>query len=49
MSIREQGAPEFAHALRGYDRAQVDEWVAWVRTQASQAEEQAAHAETALV
>jgi cell division septum initiation protein DivIVA len=48
MSIREQGAPDFAHALRGYDREQVDEWVAWVRTQATQAEEQAARAETAL-
>jgi cell division septum initiation protein DivIVA len=48
MSISEQEAPEFAHALRGYDRAQVDEYVAWMRTQAVQAEEQATRAELAL-
>jgi cell division septum initiation protein DivIVA len=48
MSIREQEAPEFAHALRGYEREQVDEYVTWLRTQAVEAEEQAARAEAAL-
>jgi len=48
MSIREQEAPEFASAFRGYDRAQVDEYVAWVRTHAVQAEDRAGRAETAL-
>jgi cell division septum initiation protein DivIVA len=48
MSIREHEAPEFAHALRGYDREQVDEYVTWMRTQGIQAEEQAARAESAL-
>src|SRR3954452_22043074 len=49
MSIREQEAPDFAQSLRGYDRAQVDEYIAWARTQAIEAEERARHAESALV
>jgi cell division septum initiation protein DivIVA len=49
MSIREQEAPVFAHALRGYDRAQVDEYVAWLRNHAAQQEDRAARAESALV
>src|SRR5438094_66422 len=49
MSIREQEAPDFAQSLRGYDRAQVDEYVAWARAQAIEAEERARHAESALV
>ena len=48
MSIREQGAPEFANGFRGYDREQVDEYIAWLRTLAIQAEDRAGHAETAL-
>jgi cell division septum initiation protein DivIVA len=48
MSIREQEPPEFAHALRGYDRQQVDEYLDWLRTAAIQAEDRAGHAETAL-
>jgi cell division septum initiation protein DivIVA len=48
MSIREQEPPEFAHAFRGYDREQVDEFVAWVRSQAIDAEDRAGRAETAL-
>jgi cell division septum initiation protein DivIVA len=48
MSMREQDAPEFAQAFRGYDRQQVDEWVAWMRAHAMQAEDRAGHAETAL-
>ncbi len=49
MSIREQEAPDFGHSLRGYDRAQVDEYVAWARGQVIEAEERARHAESALV
>lgn len=48
MSIREQEAPEFAHALRGYDRQQVDEYVTWMRNHALQTEDRAGRAETAL-
>jgi cell division septum initiation protein DivIVA len=48
MSMREQEAPEFAHAFRGYDREQVDGYVAWVRDAAIQAEDRAARAEAAL-
>ena len=33
MSISEQAAPEFTQAFRGYDRAQVDEYVVWMRDQ----------------
>jgi cell division septum initiation protein DivIVA len=48
MSIREQEPPEFAHAFRGYDREQVDGYVAWMRDQAMQAEDRAGRAESAL-
>ena len=48
MSMRDQEAPEFGHALRGYDRDQVDEYVAWMREYAIQADDRAARAETAL-
>jgi len=48
MSIREQDAPDFSQSLRGYDRAQVDEYVSWLRTAAAQAEDRAARAESAL-
>jgi cell division septum initiation protein DivIVA len=48
MSIKEQEAPEFAQAFRGYDRVQVDEYVAWLRNEAIQAEDRAGHAETTL-
>ena len=48
MSMREQEAPEFAHAFRGYDREQVDGYVAWVRDAAMQAEDRAGRAESAL-
>jgi cell division septum initiation protein DivIVA len=48
MSIKEQEPPAFAHALRGYDRAEVDEYVAWLRAQGVQAEDLASQAESAL-
>jgi len=48
MSIREQDAPEFAQAFRGYDREQVDGYVAWMRDLVIQAEERAGRAETAV-
>jgi len=48
MSIREQGSPEFSQSLRGYDRAQVDEYVGEVRAYAIQVEDRAAAAESAL-
>src|SRR3954451_9602358 len=48
MSIREQDAPEFAQAFRGYDREQVNGYVAWMRDAAIQAEDRAGRAETAL-
>ena len=48
MSIREQEAPDFAQAFRGYDREQVDGYVAWMRDAAIQAEDRAGRAETAL-
>jgi cell division septum initiation protein DivIVA len=48
MSIREQDAPDFSQALRGYDRAQVDEYLGWLRTAAAQAEDRAGRAESAL-
>jgi hypothetical protein len=48
MSMRDQEAPEFGHALRGYDRDQVDEYVAWMRDYAIQADDRAARAEAAL-
>ncbi|HXY93466.1 MAG TPA: DivIVA domain-containing protein [Acidimicrobiia bacterium] len=48
MSIREQGPPDFSHSRRGYDPAQVDDYVAQLREYAIQAEERAASAELAL-
>jgi cell division septum initiation protein DivIVA len=48
MSIREQEAPDFSNTLRGYDRVEVDEYVAWLRNHAALAEEQASRAEAAL-
>jgi cell division septum initiation protein DivIVA len=48
MSIKEQEPPAFARALRGYDRAEVDEYVAWLRAQGVQAEDLAGRAESAL-
>lgn len=48
MSMREQDAPDFAHAFRGYDREQVDGYVAWMREAAIQAEDRAGRAESAL-
>src|SRR6185295_13302345 len=48
MSIREQDAPDFAQAFRGYDREQVDTYVAWMRDQAIDAEDRAGRAEIAL-
>ena len=48
MSIREQDAPDFSPSLRGYDRAQVDEYLAWLRNTAAQAEDRASRAESAL-
>jgi cell division septum initiation protein DivIVA len=48
MSIKEQEAPEFAPAFRGYDREQVDGYVDWLRNEAIRAEDRAGHAETTL-
>jgi cell division septum initiation protein DivIVA len=48
MSMTEQHAPEFAQTFRGYDREQVDEYVAWMRDLAIEAEDRAGQAETAL-
>jgi DivIVA domain-containing protein len=49
MSMREQDAPEFPPAFRGYDREQVDKYVEWIRSQAFQAEDRANQAEAALL
>src|SRR4051812_25195073 len=48
MSMRDQEAPEFSFSLRGYDRVQVDEYVAELLDYAIQAEERAVTAESAL-
>ena len=48
MSISERQAPDFSHALRGYDRAQVDEYLASYTEYSVQVEERARKAETAL-
>ena len=48
MSMKEQYAPEFAQVFRGYDREQVDGYVAWTRDLAIQTEERAGRAEAAL-
>jgi cell division septum initiation protein DivIVA len=49
MSMREQEAREFTSVLRGYDRIEVDEYVAWLRNQVIEAEDRATRAEAALV
>jgi cell division septum initiation protein DivIVA len=49
MSIRDEEAPAFSHSLRGYDRVQVDEYVAGFREYAIQVEDRAVAAESALV
>jgi cell division septum initiation protein DivIVA len=48
MSMKEQYAPEFAQAFRGYDREEVDGYLTWLRDVALQAEDRAGRAETAL-
>jgi cell division septum initiation protein DivIVA len=48
MSIREQDAPDFSQALRGYERTQVDEYLGWLRSAGAQAEDRADRAELAL-
>jgi len=48
MSMKEQYTPEFAQAFRGYDREQVDGYVAWLRDVAIQAEDRVGRAESAL-
>ena len=48
MSISERQAPDFSHVLRGYDRAQVDEYLASYTEYSVQLEERARKAETAL-
>jgi hypothetical protein len=49
MSMREQEAREFTTVLRGYDRVEVDEYVAWMRNQVIEAEDRATRAEAALL
>ena len=49
MSMRDQEAPEFSFSLRGYDRVQVDDYVAELLAYVIQVEERAATAESALV
>ena len=49
MSMRDQEAPEFSFSLRGYDRVQVDDYVAELLGYVIQVEERAATAESALV
>jgi cell division septum initiation protein DivIVA len=48
MSMREQDPPDFSNALRGYDRAQVDEYLASFREYTIQVEDRATAAESAL-
>jgi DivIVA domain-containing protein len=48
MSIREQEHPEFAQALRGYDRTQVDGYLLRLREYAIEIEDRAVAAEEAL-
>jgi cell division septum initiation protein DivIVA len=45
MTIRDQESPEFAYGIRGYDRAQVDDYVARLRDYAAEIEDQAAETE----
>ena len=49
MSIRDQEAPGFSHSLRGYDRVQVDEYLAEFREYVIGVEGRAVAAESALV
>jgi cell division septum initiation protein DivIVA len=49
MSIRERESPDFSSSLRGYDRVQVDEYLARIRDYTIQVEERAQTAESALV
>lgn len=49
MSIREQERPDFSHSLRGYDRTQVDEFLASLREYTIQVEDRERAAEVALV
>jgi cell division septum initiation protein DivIVA len=49
MSMRDQETPEFSFSLRGYDRVQVDEYVAELLAYVIEVEERAATAESALV
>ena len=48
MSNSERQAPDFSQAFRGYDRAQVDEYLASYTEYSVQVEERARKAETAL-
>ncbi len=48
MSISERQAPDFSQAFRGYDRAQVDEYLTSYTEYSVQVEERARKAETAL-
>src|ERR671921_159593 len=48
MSDLVEGHPEFAAAMRGYDRAQVDEYVVGLQTLVAEAEERARVAEAKL-
>ncbi len=49
MSIREQEEPVFSYSLRGYDRVQVDDYLAGFREYVIQLEDRAVAAESALV
>ena len=49
MSIGDQGPPDFARSLRGYDRAQVDDYLASFREYAIQVENRASAAESELM
>jgi cell division septum initiation protein DivIVA len=49
MSIREQEEPVFSYSLRGYDRVQVDDYLAGFREYVVQLEDRAVAAESALV
>lgn len=48
MSIRNQEMPEFSPAIRGYDRLQVDDYLARLREYALELEERALNSEAAL-
>jgi cell division septum initiation protein DivIVA len=44
MTVRDQDPPEFSYGIRGYDRLQVDEYVARLREYAADIEDQAIEA-----